>query len=63
MDSGSSKGTTINQGPVPHESEEEHDKEFDIVGNACELGQDPSPDNRQRGETSIADHSRTEGKS
>ena len=44
------KQTTVNAGPSP-KGEREKD-EFDVTGNVAEKGQDPSPDNRERGETS-----------
>ena len=45
--------TTINQGPAPR-STHWSDK-VDTRGNARERGEDPSPDNRRRGETSVRD--------
>ena len=44
------KQTTVNAGPSP-KGERKKD-EFDATGNVAEKGQDPSPDNRERGETS-----------
>jgi len=44
------KQTTVNAGPSP-KGERKKD-EFDVTGNVAEKGQDPSPDNRERGETS-----------
>jgi hypothetical protein len=48
-------GDTINRGPTP----KRHDRreEFDIAGNARTRGEDPSPDDRERGETSRRDQS------
>ena len=47
---------TINQGGASKPSREERDREFaGIAGNAREQGEDPSPDDRDRGETSDAD--------
>lgn len=42
-------GETVNKGPG---SKKEPAEEFDIAGNVKERGQDPSPDDRERGETS-----------
>ena len=42
--------TTGNAGPRPGKMRD--DGEYDIAGNVTEKGQDPSPDNRARGETS-----------
>ena len=47
---------TINQGGAPKPNREERDREFaGIAGNVKEKGEDPSPDDRDRGETSSAD--------
>ena len=47
---------TINQGGASKPTREERDREFaGITGNAREKGEDPSPDDRDRGETSSAD--------
>lgn len=45
---------TINSGPTPQERREE-DQEFDAAGNVKVRGEDPSPDDRERGEISGAD--------
>ena len=50
--SGTGHENTVNQGPAPHKRREE---EADITGNVKEKGQDPSPGDRARGETSEAD--------
>lgn len=42
-------GETVNKGPS---DKKEPTGEFDIAGNVKERGQDPSPDDRGRGETS-----------
>ena len=44
--------TTVNAGPMPDEKRKDQDRAFDVTGNVEEKGQDPSPDDRQRGETS-----------
>jgi len=47
---------TINQGGASKPTRDERDREFaGIAGNAREKGEDPSPDDRDRGETSSAD--------
>ena len=47
---------TINQGGASEPTKDERDREFaGIAGNAREKGEDPSPDDRERGETSSAD--------
>jgi len=43
--------TTGNAGPMPSKKRNDED-EFDVTGNVKSKGQDPSPDDRQRGETS-----------
>ena len=49
-------GPTINQGGASRPTRDGRDREFDaITGNAAEKGEDPSPDDRDRGETSSAD--------
>jgi hypothetical protein len=49
-----SGGDTVNSGPAPRP--DRPDPEADpIVGNARGKGEDPSPDDRDRGETSLAD--------
>jgi len=51
-----SGGPTINQGGASKPAQDERDREFaGITGNAREKGEDPSPDDRDRGETSSAD--------
>jgi hypothetical protein len=46
---------TVNQGGAPKPTREEREGEFaGITGNAREKGEDPSPDDRERGETSSA---------
>lgn len=47
--SGTGHENTVNQGPAP---ERRREVEAGIAGNVKERGQDPSPDNRERGETS-----------
>jgi hypothetical protein len=44
-------GDTINRGPAPRRDEPAPE----AAGNARERGGDPSPDDRERGETSAAD--------
>lgn len=43
---------TVNTGGAPEPTEEERAKEFEIAGNVRRKGEDPSPDDRDRGETS-----------
>jgi len=46
---------TVNQGGASEPTRAERDREFaGITGNAREKGEDPSPDDRDRGETSSA---------
>ena len=45
-------GATLNRGPAP---EPDRDPVGEVAGNAREKGEDPSPDDRERGETSAAD--------
>jgi hypothetical protein len=45
-------GDTINQGPAPGRPKE---AEAEAAGTARLKGEDPSPDDRERGETSEAD--------
>ena len=52
--SGTGHENTVNQGPAPDKRREE---DADITGNVKEKGQDPSPGDRGRGETSDADRS------
>lgn len=47
-----SDGATVNRGPAPEPDREEVG---DVAGNARAKGEDPSPDDRERGETSDAD--------
>ena len=47
-----SGGPTINRGPA---SEKERDEVGEVAGNVREKGQDPSPDDRDRGETAESD--------
>jgi hypothetical protein len=47
-----SGGATINRGPAP---EPDRDEVGEVAGNVREKGGDPSPDDRERGETSGAD--------
>ena len=47
-----SGGATINQGPAP---EKDRDQVGEVAGQARAKGQDPSPDDRDRGETSDAE--------
>ncbi len=42
-------GETVNKGPG---KKLEPSHEFDVTGNVKERGEDPSPDDRERGETS-----------
>jgi hypothetical protein len=42
-------GETVNKGPG---KKPEPSREFDVTGNVKERGEDPSPDDRERGETS-----------
>ena len=44
-------GDTINSGPAPRRKEED----AAIAGNARRKGEDPSPDDRDRGETASSD--------
>lgn len=47
-----SGGATINRGPAP---EPDRDEVGEVAGNARRKGEDPSPDDRDRGETSSAE--------
>ena len=47
-----SGGPTINRGPAP---EPDRDTVGEVAGNVREKGEDPSPDDRERGETSDAE--------
>ena len=53
--SGTGHENTVNQGPAP---EPRRDEEADTTGNVKERGQDPSPGDRERGETSDKDKAR-----
>jgi hypothetical protein len=48
-------GDTINRGPAP--KRDDRREEFAIAGNARKRGEAPSPDDRERGETSRRDQS------
>ena len=48
-------GETINKGPAPDRRPEDDREEYEIAGNARVKGEDPSPGDRDRGETSVAD--------
>lgn len=50
---GGTKPDTVNAGPAPRRRRE-GEGEFDIAGNVKERGGDPSPDDRERGETAAA---------
>ena len=51
--SGRGNPHTVNRGPAPrNKAEEDAD---DVTGNVKERGKDPSPGDRERGETSDAD--------
>ena len=50
--SGRGQENTVNQVPAP---DRRRDEDADITGNVKERGQHPSPDDRERGETSDAD--------
>lgn len=45
------RSETVNKGPGP----KRRDRAGELAGNARERGQDPSPDDRERGERSMAD--------
>ena len=47
-----SGGATVNRGPAP---EPDRDQVGEVAGNARRKGEDPSPDDRDRGETSSAE--------
>lgn len=47
-------GDTVNSGPAPQPRRTEQGTDS-AVGNALERGEDPSPDDRERGESSVAD--------
>ena len=47
-----SRGPTINRGPAP---QRDGDEVGDVAGNARAKGEDPSPDDRERGEASDSD--------
>jgi hypothetical protein len=46
---------TVNAGPAPDRERPEDRAGFDVTGNVRRKGEDPSPDDRERGETSGAD--------
>lgn len=46
------RSETINTGGAPEPTEEERAEEYEIAGNVERHGEDPSPDDRERGETS-----------
>ena len=48
-------GETVNKGPAPEKRPEGNREEFEIAGNGRMKGEDPSPGDRDRGETSVAD--------
>jgi hypothetical protein len=52
---GQNERANVNQGPAPKPTAEEHAREFDIARNARIEGEDPSPDDRNRGEVSTAE--------
>ncbi len=45
-------GETVNKGPG---RKQEPKGDFEMTGNARRRGEDPSPDDRERGETSVKD--------
>ena len=49
---GDDNRNTVNSGPSPKPKET---GEFDIAGNVKDKGEDPSPDDRQRGESTSMD--------
>ena len=51
---GEGRKDRINKAPTSA-FERDPEKEFDVTGNVREKGQDPSPDDRERGERSEAD--------
>ena len=53
-----SGGATINRGPAP---EPDRDRVGEVAGNVRAKGEDPSPDDRERGETSSADGAASAG--
>ena len=47
---------TVNRGPAgENRLEKAHQEEFEVAGNVRRKGEDPSPDDRERGERSEAD--------
>ena len=50
--SSNSGGAAVNRGPAP---EPDRDEVGEVAGNARRKGEDPSPDDRDRGETSSAE--------
>jgi hypothetical protein len=55
---GQNERANVNMGPAPKPTAEERAREFEIAGNARRKGEDPSPDDRGRGEVSTAEHER-----
>jgi hypothetical protein len=52
----SNKSNTVNSGGAPKPTQEERDREFaGITGNVRLKGEDPSPDDRGRGEITSRD--------
>ena len=51
QEKGRDNSDTVNAGPSPQKETDE----FKIGGNVREKGEDPSPDDRERGETSAKD--------
>lgn len=49
------RSQTANRGGAPEPAPGGHVREFPIVGNVTEKSQDPSPDDRERGEPSSED--------
>lgn len=46
------RSETINTGGASEPTSEEAQREFEIAGNVRRKGEDPSPDDRERGESS-----------
>jgi hypothetical protein len=53
-------GATINRGGASKPTKEERDAEFDVTGNVAEKGENPSPGDRERGETTSAERGSAE---
>ena len=53
--SGKDGSETVNTGGASEPTQDERDREYDIAGNVAEKGEEPSPDKRERGETTSAD--------